>query len=51
MTSGEASLVARDWAQKAIRYNPTEEELKNFKGICWVGGGETTVNMTDSQIG
>jgi len=49
--NGEASHVARMWAQTAINYNPTEHELKNFKGICWIAGGETTVNMENSKIG
>ena len=48
---GEARLIAKDILEDALKYKPTEEELKTFKGICWVGGGETTVHMNDSKIG
>lgn len=48
---GEASLVAKHWTDVALNYQFSEEELEKFKGVCWLGGGETTVNMTHSKIG
>jgi glycerate-2-kinase len=49
--NGEASDVAKQWAQIAINYKETEEDLSSYKGICWIAGGETTVNMHNSKIG
>ena len=48
---GEASRVANEWTDMALKYIASDEDLKNFKGVCWLGGGETTVNMSNSKIG
>lgn len=50
---GEASEVARKLLHQVIAYRlDGDNEAKQYNGICWLGGGETTVTMkSQSHLG
>lgn len=46
---GEANKIGKKWAKMGMQFEFPEK--KNYKGILWLAGGETTVNMKEKSCG
>ncbi|XP_054157679.1 uncharacterized protein C13B9.2-like [Oppia nitens] len=49
--NGEAKVISDKWFEMANNYQISDDDRRDYKGICWLAGGETTVNMTESNSG